>query len=129
VIIGIGSDIIRIPRIGALLISYKQRFLHRIFTIGELDLLPQNNKLAAYVAKRFAAKEAFSKAIGTGIGKDVSFQDLEIFSEKSGKPYFKLSDKLNKFLLKNYTQLHTHLSMTDEEEYAQAFVVIEGMNK
>lgn len=127
-IIGIGSDIIKISRIEALLVSYKQRFLHRIFTTAELELfknIENSKRLLGYVAKRFAAKEAFSKAFGTGIGKEVSFQDIEIFSEISGKPYFNFSKKLSDLLKKNYGQTQVHLSMTDEEEYAQAFVVIE----
>lgn len=127
-IIGIGSDIVKVSRIEALLVSYKQRFLHRVFTMAELELfknIDHQKRLVGYVAKRFAAKEAFSKAFGTGIGGDISFHDVEIFSEISRKPYFKLSNKLSDILKKNYGKAQVHLSMTDEEEYAQAFVIIE----
>lgn len=123
-IIGIGSDIIKNSRIEALLITHKQRFLQRILTSTEIDLL-NNKRLISYVAKRFAAKEACSKALGTGIGKYASFQDMEIFSDVNGKPYFKFSPKLKEFLQHNHGPYKTHLSMTDEEEYAQAFVIIE----
>ncbi len=119
-IIGIGSDIVKISRIEALLVSHKQRFLHRIFTSNELSLL-NNKRLSSYVAKRFAAKEAFSKALGTGIGKSLSFKDIEIFTKTSGEPYFEISSRVKN----KYNAIKAHLSMTDEAEYAQAFVIIE----
>ncbi len=127
-IVGIGTDIIKNERIEALLISSKQRFLQRLFTPNEIILLDSlsDRRLVGYVAKRFAAKEAFSKALGTGIGKDLSFQDLEILSNSKNKPYFKFSIKLQNLMQSNYGKnLQAHLSLADEHEYAQAFVIIE----
>lgn len=126
-ILGIGSDIIKNTRIESLLITHKQRFLKRIFTALEVDFIKERHlkKKIGYIAKRFAAKEAFSKALGTGIGKQLSFQDIEIFSNQSGKPYFKFSERLTSFLQQSHGKIDTHLSMSDEEEYSQAFVVIE----
>ncbi len=129
-IVGIGTDLIKNERIEAILISSKQRFLQRIFTPKEVTLLESlsGRRLVGYVAKRFAAKEAFSKALGTGIGKDLSFQDLEILSNSKNKPYFKFSVKLQNLMQSNYgygKNLQAHLSLADEHEYAQAFVIIE----
>ncbi len=129
-ITGIGSDITNIARIEALLMRNKQRFLAKIFTKIEIDLLQNishSKRLLGYIAKRFAAKEAFSKALGTGIGKYASFQDIEIFSTSEGKPFFEFSIKLQEFLQQRYGAQKVHLSMTDEEDYAQAFVIIERM--
>ena len=118
-IIGIGNDLIKTSRIKALLIKNKQRFLNRIFTPKEVSLTENFSnieRLSSYVAKRFAAKEAFSKAFGTGIGAKLSFQDIEIFKTENGKPYIEFNQKNN---------YNIHLSMTDETCYAQAFVIIE----
>jgi holo-[acyl-carrier protein] synthase len=125
-IVGIGSDIIKIARIKALLDKNKQRFLLKIFTLKEIELTQNINntqRLAGYVAKRFAAKEACAKAFGTGIGANLSFHDLEIFQDKLGKPYFKFSEKINN----KHQQIKVHLTMTDEQEYAQTFVIIEEL--
>ena len=106
----------------------KQRFLQKIFTPNEINLaenIKHPERFIGHVAKRFAAKEAFAKALGTGIGKYLSFQDLEIFSSATGKPYFELNRKLKDFLHKNHKNPEIYLSMADEAEYAQAFVIIE----
>lgn len=125
-IIGIGSDIISISRIARLLGSRKEQFLQRILTPNEITML-QHSRLEGYVANRFAAKEAFSKAFGTGIGKHVSFQDLEILKTPQGQPYFKLSNKVKDFLQKKYgNNIKIHLSMSNETEYAHATVIIES---
>ena len=79
---------------------------------------------AAYCAKRFAAKEAFAKALGTGIGRVVSFQDLTIRNNENGKPHFVPSEKLRQYLVeKNIKQ--AHLSISDESQNVIAFVVLE----
>lgn len=129
-IIGIGNDIIAISRIKRLLSYNRQSFLQKILTSDEITLLEEitnSARHAGYVANRFAAKEAFAKALGTGIGQYVAFKDIEIFKNPQGKPYFKFSDSLKLYLEKEYgSQPRTHLSMSDETEYAQAFVVIEN---
>ncbi len=128
-IIGIGSDIIAIARIKGLLIRNKQPFLQKIFNQAEilmLDSITNSARLAGYIANRFAAKEAFAKALGTGIGQHVSFKDISILKNTQGKPYFEFSQSLKMFLQQNYgEEIKVHLSMSDETEYAQAFVVIE----
>lgn len=130
-IIGIGSDIVSIARISRLLIVKRDAFLKKIFTSPEIvaiNKILHKDKIAGYVANRFAAKEAFAKAIGVGIGKHVSFQDVAIFKTKKGKPYFKFSEKLTKHLHQEYgNNLNIHLTMANEKEHAQAFVIIEQL--
>lgn len=124
-IIGIGSDIVALHRIKKLLTSRKEIFLKKILTKKEQSFL-QHNRLDGYVANRFAAKEAFSKALGTGIGEHVSFQDLEITKTTEGKPFFVLSDKLKNYIEEKFgNKINIQLSMSNEAEYAHAIVIIE----
>ncbi|WP_409273158.1 holo-ACP synthase [Neobacillus sp. SCS-31] len=112
---GIGIDLIEIGRIREL-IEKQVRFPDRILTGREKEeysLLPDGRR-AEYLAGRFAAKEAFAKALGTGIGTSLSFQDIEITKDALGKPYFALPGGSN-----------AHLSITHTKEYAAAYVVIE----
>lgn len=127
-IIGIGSDIVSIDRINKLLEHKKEPFLNKILTKNEMALLNNihPNKLVGYVANRFAAKEALAKALGTGIGKYLSFQDVSIVKNNYGKPYFEYSNKLKGFIEQTHgPNFNIQLSMSNEKEYAQAFVVIE----
>lgn len=127
-IIGIGSDVIAVDRINKIISSREEAFIEKILTTKEIELLKNLNvnRIAGYLANRFAAKESLSKALGTGIGKDVSFQDIEIFKTTQGKPYFVLSEKLQNYIQTNYGEgVRIYLSMSNETEYAQAFVVIE----
>ena len=90
----------------------------------EQALFKNKSDSAAYCAKRFAAKEAFAKALGTGIGRVVSFQDLTVRNNENGKPHFIPSEKLRQLLVeKNIKQ--AHLSISDESQNAIAFVVLE----
>ncbi len=125
-IIGIGSDVIAVDRIKKLLTWRKDAFLQKILTDNEVNLSQHINatRLAGYIADRFAAKEAFSKALGTGIGKYVAFKDIEILKTSAGKPYFNFSARFKKSL---GDDIKIHLSMSDEAEYAQAFVIIESL--
>ncbi len=116
---GIGIDIIEIARIQELA-AKQSKFVDRILTLNEkkkYDELPAGRK-AEFLAGRFAAKEAFSKACGTGIGKKLSFQEIEIVNDESGKPFIKkpFSDGV-------------HLSISHSKEYAVAQVVIEKTNE
>lgn len=119
-IIGIGCDICEISRLKESLDKFGEKFLHRIFTKYELANAPINtDKYYSYLAKRFAAKEAFAKALGTGIGENVLFSEIEILNNELGKPYIKTIDRLaagNKI----------HLTLSDETHFAVAFVVIEN---
>lgn len=128
-IIGIGNDIVSVDRIREILAKNKDSFLQKILTDKEISVFVHvgAEKVAGYIANRFAAKEAFSKALGTGIGKDVSFKDVEILKTSRGKPYFEFSLKIKDLFRSDYgNNVKVHLSMSDEREYAQAFVVIES---
>ncbi len=123
-IYGIGTDIINIERMAHILNRNKEGLIKRILSEHEAMLFANKGDSAAYCAKRFAAKEAFAKALGTGIGKIVSFQDLTIRNNEEGKPYFIPSEKLRLYLVdRNIKQ--AHLSLSDEKVNAVAFVVLE----
>ena len=124
-IIGNGVDIIKNSRINN---SLKIKgFLNRIFTEKEIQQGKKLKNKINFYAKRFAAKEAFVKAIGTGFRSDISFIDIEIKNYKNGKPYISLSKKLNNFLKKKFKiqKYKIFLSLSDEKDYSIAFVVID----
>ena len=124
-IIGNGVDIIKNSRINS---SLKIKgFLNRIFTKKEIDQGKKLKNKTNFYAKRFAAKEAFVKAIGTGFRYDINFIDIEIKNYKNGKPYISLSKKLNNFLQKKFKlqKYKVFLSLSDEKDYSIAFVVID----
>ena len=88
-IIGIGCDVVQIPRIQQIYNTNKDRFLNRIFSEAEMEQFPSISGVESFIAKRYAAKEAFSKAAGHGIGAIFRFKDIEVFKDiKTGKPYF-----------------------------------------
>ena len=125
-IIGIGVDIIDNKRIKN---SIKNKnFLNRIF--GSYELLKSKNILnkTNYFAKRFAAKESLSKALGTGFKDGLNFKDIQILNNKIGKPYYLLNKKLENFIkkkkkLKNFILF---LSISDEKDYSVAFTIIQS---
>ena len=124
-IIGNGVDIIKNSRINN---SLKIKgFLNRIFTEKEIQQGKKLKNKINFYAKRFAAKEAFVKAIGTGFRSDINFIDIEIKNYKNGKPYISLSKKLNNFLQKKFKiqKYRVFLSLSDEKDYSIAFVVID----
>ena len=113
---GIGCDIVKINRIQQILERMGTRFKNRIFTTTEIAKAPSNYVMEArYYAKRFAAKEALAKAMGLGIG-DIAFKDIEITNNELGAPKISCKKIMNQSL---------HLSISDEEEFAIAYVVIE----
>jgi len=121
---GVGTDIIGINRLKKSL--KKKPFLSRIFSDEEIIKCKRTKNNSNCFAKRFAAKEAFSKALGTGISKGINFNEIVILNEKSGKPYIKLINKTKKIVerkikKKNYK---ISLSIADEKDYAVAFVTI-----
>ena len=93
-IIGIGNDIVEISRIKAIMEKYKDRFLNRVFTSYERDYCQKRKEPAIHFAGRFAAKEAVVKALGTGFRQGITWTDIEIHNESSGKPFVVLSAKL-----------------------------------
>ena len=124
-IYGIGTDIVSIERVQNILNKNRDGFINRVLTDHEKALFANKADSAAFCAKRFAAKEAFSKALGTGIGRVVSFQDLTVRSNEHGKPYFMPSEKLRLYLQAKGIK-HGHLSISDETQNALAFVVLEA---
>ena len=123
-IYGIGTDLVDIERVKKILLKNRDGFIKRVLSEHEQALFNNKSDSAAYCAKRFAAKEAFAKALGTGIGRVVSFQDLTVRNNENGKPHFIPSEKLRQFLVeKNIKQ--AHLSISDESQNAIAFVVLE----
>ena len=123
-IVGIGTDIASIPRVEVAWQRSGERFARRILTNAEYAVFEQRHFSVSYLASRFAAKEAASKALGTGIGQ-VSFQDVEVSSLESGAPILTFSGAAFQLQQdKGVTRLH--ISLSDEKDYAQAFVVLEA---
>ena len=93
-IFGIGTDIVNIKRIEKILKKKNNNFKNRIFSNREIIYCDNKKNPSSYYAKRFAAKEAFTKALGTGINKGISLKDIEIFNDSLGKPKIKLRGQL-----------------------------------
>ena len=123
-IFGIGTDIVEVKRIKKSL--KKKSFKSRLFHKNEILKCKNNKNSSNCFAKRFAAKEAFSKALGTGIAKGINFNEIVILNEKNGKPFIKLLDKTKKIVDKKIKRKNykISLSLTDEKNYAVAFVTI-----
>ena len=124
-ILGIGIDLIEIPRIENALARHGERFAQRILNEREYARFKTHAKPAAYLAKRFAAKEAFSKAMGTGIRTPVTWRNIGVINHPSGRPHFDFSPELQT-LLEQRGVSRTHVSITDEREMAAAYVILEG---
>ena len=123
-IFGIGTDIVKISRIKK---SIKKKiFLSKIFSQREISRCRKTKNSFNCFAKRFAAKEAFSKALGTGITKNIKFNEIIILNEKNGKPFIKLVEKtkINFGKLFKKKKYKISLSLSDEKNYAVAFVTI-----
>jgi holo-[acyl-carrier protein] synthase len=129
-IIGIGSDLIDIRRIEKSLERYGERFVQRIYTEVEQARSEGRRARAASYAKRFAAKEACAKALGTGIAHGVFWRDMGVVNLASGKPTMALSGGAAEQLAKLLPPGHRasiHLTITDDFPLAQAFVIIEAL--
>ncbi len=128
-IIGLGSDLIDIRRIERTLERYKDRFTNRVYTEIERQKSDRRRMRAASYAKRFAAKEACSKALGTGISRGVYWRDMGVVNLPGGKPTMKLENGAAKRLAEMVPdgyEAHIHVTITDDFPLAQAFVVIEA---
>ena len=123
-IYGIGTDIVSIKRIKLSL--KKKNFIKRIYNEQEVQKCKRAINQHNCYAKRFAAKEAFSKALGTGISNGVNFNEITVLNNKSGKQYIKLKGNTKKKIKKMFKQKKTKisLSLSDEKDYAVAFVTI-----
>jgi len=126
-IIGIGVDIIDNLRIKKLIKN--KMFLNKIFTNNEIFLSKKIINKPSYFAKRFAAKEAFSKSLGTGFINGLFFKDISIINDKLGKPSFHINNKLRKLIKKKFKikKFNFLLSMSDEKKYSLAFVIFQKL--
>ncbi len=124
-ILGIGTDLCEIARIQRALDRHGERFARKILVEAEMARFLHHRKPAAYLAKRFAAKEAFSKAMGTGIHFPVNWHNVSVENGRSGRPALRFSGPLEQLLQARGVSA-AHLSLTDETGMACAFVVLEG---
>ena len=124
-ILGIGVDIISNKRIKSLVKN--KDFIKRTFGKNEVKFSKKIKKKANYFAKRFAAKEAFAKSIGTGFRNDLNFKDIEILNDKIGKPYFFNSRKITNLVKKRFQvkNFNLFLSISDEKDYSIAFTILQ----
>lgn len=122
-IFGIGTDIVHIKRMSDSLEKYGDKFARRILTQREFSEFANKQDKAAYLAKRFAAKEATAKAMGTGFSNGLSLQHIGVINNDAGKPELELLEVAEKFLQDNKIK-QTYLSLADEKDYAVAFVTL-----
>tara|TARA_Y100001970_G_scaffold129522_1_gene159713 strand:+ start:7712 stop:8098 length:387 start_codon:yes stop_codon:yes gene_type:complete len=124
-IIGIGVDIVNNSRLKKLVKNKK--FINRVFTVSEQKKSYNLKNKINYFSKRYAAKEAFSKATGFGISNKLHFKDIEIINNKKGKPSINLNKSTTLYLKKKFkvNSFKTNLSLSDEKNYSVAYVVIE----
>jgi holo-[acyl-carrier protein] synthase len=136
-ILGIGIDLVSAARIEHLMLQFGEKFPQKIFTKEEINcaekikILPENFlPRALFYAKRFAAKEAFSKALGLGIGRGVDFLDIQIENNNLGAPGIKILNGKEEFIKKHFDckNFVTHLSLSDENPLASAYVIIEKIS-
>ena len=121
--IGIGTDILEIKRIDAVLERLGDRFVRRILTLQEQVEYRDSGQPVRLLAKRFAAKEAIAKALGTGIGRGVSWQDMEVAHNDSGAPLVRLSGGALAVVQRRGGR-GVELSLADEQDYVVAFAVL-----
>ena len=124
-ILGTGIDIIEVARIRASHEKFGGRFLRRILRPGEIAYCLGHKQPAPFLAARFAAKEAISKAFGTGIGAQLGWQDMEVGRKESGEPFVILHDDGKKLLEARGARL-VHLSLSHTENYAAAVAILES---
>ena len=123
-IIGNGVDIVNNLRIKN---SIKNKdFINRVFTLNEINNSKKLTNKINYFAKRFAAKEAFVKALGEGFRNNINFNDIEITNDNKGKPTINISNNVKKFLKKKFksSKYQIFLSLSDEKKYSIAYVII-----
>lgn len=129
-IVGIGADLVDIRRIEATLARFGERFVERCFTDVERAKSERRKERAASYAKRFAAKEACSKALGTGLKMGIAWREMGVVNLPSGRPTLELTGKaalLLAAMAPEGMRIVAHLTITDDYPLAQAFVVIEAL--
>ena len=125
IILGIGVDIVDNTRITK---SLKNNlFIKRIFSNSEISIAKKLKYKKNYYSKRFAAKEAFVKSIGTGFRNNLNYNDISIINDKLGKPSFVISEKIKKIVKKQFkiTLFNFFLSISDEKKYSVAYVILQ----
>ena len=124
-IIGTGVDIIENSRIKKSILN--NSFLNRVFTNEEILISKNMKNKSSYFAKRFAAKEAFVKSLGTGFKNGINFKDISIINDKLGKPSFFITKKIRKIIKKRFkiNTFNFFLSISDEKKYSIAFVIFQ----
>ena len=122
-IFGVGTDIVKNSRIKKLIKNKK--FINRIFTSAEIKDSKKINQKVLFFSKRFAAKEAFVKSLGTGFTHNINFKDINVSKKRSGKPHLTLSNKLKNILKRKLKlkKVKIFLSLSDEREYSVAYVI------
>ena len=123
-IYGIGIDLVRVSRIERVIERWGERFVDRVFTADEANVCQGRPYPFSAFALRFAAKEAFSKALGLGMRKGLRWKEIEVFNYPSGKPCLKLHGASLEICHREGIH-NIHLSLSDEGEYGTAFVVLE----
>ena len=124
-ILGIGVDIVENSRIDKLLRNTP--FIKRVFSNSEILIANKIKDKKSYYSKRFAAKEAFAKSVGTGFRDDFNFKDISIINDKFGKPSFIINEKIKKIVKKQFkiTSFNFFLSISDEKKYSVAYVILQ----
>ncbi|APR05246.1 holo-ACP synthase [Thauera chlorobenzoica] len=122
---GIGTDIVRIERVRQALERHGERFALRILANTEVDAWRAHRDPARFLAKRFAAKEAFGKALGTGVAVPATLHAVVVGHDSRGKPDFHYDERLAKHMALH--RLRAHLSLSDEDEHVVAFAIIENL--
>ena len=124
-IYGIGVDLVSIPRMEAVLKRWGERFIQRVFTKGEAETCLKRHHPPSSFALRFAAKEAFSKALGVGMRQGLRWRDIEVYHFSGGKPGLRLQGRSREICREeNITRLH--VSLSDEGQYGMATVILEN---
>ena len=125
-IFGIGTDIVNIKRMEKSIKKNGDSFRNKIFSKNEILYCEKKKNPSPFYAKRFAAKEALSKALGTGIRKGINFKDIEILNDNFGKPSIKLKGSTGNFLKRKIKtrKYSIYLSLSDDAPWAQATVII-----
>tara|TARA_B110001450_G_C17415925_1_gene397777 strand:+ start:160 stop:546 length:387 start_codon:yes stop_codon:yes gene_type:complete len=126
-ILGIGVDIIENKRIKNSIKNHK--FKDRIYSLKELKQSNLSKDKIGYFSKRFAAKEAFAKALGTGFRNNLNFKDIEVINDRLGKPYYVKTPKITKIIKKEFNVkcFNCFLSISDEKDYSTAFTIIQSI--
>ena len=122
-IFGIGTDIVRVARMQQNIERYGEKFAERILTTAELEDYRRENRKAHFLAKRFAAKEAAAKAMGTGFRDGLMLHHIGVTHDAAGKPQLAFTDQAAEFIRANAI-VSVHVSLADEEDHAVAFVTL-----